>query len=80
MTKDKRIILDGVEDHIVLHVATFNTAKEMWDVVIKLYENPSKNQKMILKKLRTIKMQKGESVPSYLIRIQMVRDEVATVE
>lgn len=74
------MILDGCQDHIVPHIAGKDIAKEMWDALVQLYQNPFENRKMVLKeKLRTIKMQKGESVTSYLTRIQGVRDELAPV-
>ena len=70
MTKAKRMILDGVHDHIISHIVEKNTAKDMWEVVLKLYQDPSENCKMILKgKLRTTKMQKGENVTPYLTKV-----------
>jgi len=38
MAKTKRMILDGVKDHIVCHIAGKNTAKEMWDALSTLYQ------------------------------------------
>lgn len=68
--KTKRMILDGLRDHIVPHVVGKDTTKEMWDALVKLYQDPSENREMILKeKLRTIKMLKGETIISYLTRI-----------
>lgn len=49
MAKAKQLILDGVQGHIVLYVATKNTTKEMWDVIASLYQNPCEQQKMFLK-------------------------------
>lgn len=37
MAKGKKLILDGVQDHIVSHLAYNNMAKEMWDVVVTLF-------------------------------------------
>ena len=37
MEKAKRLILDGVKDHIVSHIYGKGTAKEMWDVLAALY-------------------------------------------
>lgn len=52
----------------------------MWDVIVKLYQDPSENRKMILKeKLGTTNMQKGGNVTSHLIRIQGVWNELAVV-
>lgn len=41
MAKTKRMILDGVKDHIVCHIAGRNTAKEMWDALSTLYQGSS---------------------------------------
>lgn len=80
MTKAKRLILDGVRDHIVSHIMTNNTTKEMWDVIASLYQNPSKQQNMFLKeKLRNIRIQKGEGIDPFLTRIHYIRDELATI-
>ena len=34
--KARRIILDGVKDHIVPHISELDTAK-MWDAILNLY-------------------------------------------
>lgn len=61
--KTPRMVLDRVSDHIDPHIADKNTTKDMWDVIVKLYQDPSENHKMILKeKLMIVKMQKGEDV------------------
>jgi len=36
MAKVKRMILDGVKDHVVCHVASRGIAKEMWDALATL--------------------------------------------
>jgi hypothetical protein len=37
MARAKCIILDGVKDHVVPHIAKKETANEMWDALKKLY-------------------------------------------
>ena len=37
MAKAKCIILDGVKDHVVLHIVQKNTTKEMWDTLMTSY-------------------------------------------
>lgn len=64
------IILDGVKDHLVPHLAEKKTTKEMWDTLNNLYEAKSENRKMALcEKLHSVKMEKDESVASYLTRV-----------
>ena len=41
MAKAKCIILDGVKDHVVQHIAEKNTTKEMWDTLTTLYQGTS---------------------------------------
>lgn len=37
MGKAKRLILDGVRDHIVSHISSKGSSKEMWDALVQLY-------------------------------------------
>lgn len=39
MAKVKRMIVDVVKDHVVLHIANRGTAKEMWDALSTLYQD-----------------------------------------
>lgn len=48
IARAKCIILDGVKDHVVPHIAEKNTAKEMWDTLMTLYQGTSVQQKMLL--------------------------------
>lgn len=48
MDKAKRMILDGVKDHLVCHVASKATAKEMWDALATLYQGSSTHWNMYL--------------------------------
>ena len=48
MAKCKRLILDGVKDHIVSHLAGKNTAREMWEALSLLYEGTFEQWKMYL--------------------------------
>jgi hypothetical protein len=76
----QRIILDGVRDHLIPHLAEKLTVKEMWDALTKLYENKNENIKMDLRdKLHITRMAKGESVASYLTWLRQVKDELRTI-
>jgi hypothetical protein len=77
--KTQRIILDGVKDHLIPHLAEKKTTKEMWDALKSLYEAKNENRKMALRdKLHSARMAKGESVATYLTRVAQVKDELAT--
>ena len=61
MAKAKCIILDGIKDYVVQHIAEKNTANEMWDTLTTLYQGTSVQRKMLLEnQSRSYQMQKGE--------------------
>ena len=74
------MILDGVKDHLIPHLAEKKTTKDMWDTLNQLFEAKNENHKMALKdKLHNVKMNKDEGVTSYLTRVAQVKDELAAV-
>jgi hypothetical protein len=73
--KAQRIILDGVNDHLIPHLA-----KKMWEALKNLFEVKNENRKMALKaKLHDTEMGKEESVSSYLTWVAQVKYELAVV-
>lgn len=79
MAKAKCIILDGVKDHVILHIVEKNTAKEMWDTLTTLYQGTSVQRKMLLEnQLQSYQMQKGEQIDLYLSRLEDIRDQLTS--
>lgn len=75
MAKAKRLILDGLRDHVVCHIADKGMTKEMWDALATLYQGSSEQRKMYLEeKLRSTRMEKGEHIDPFLSKLQEVRD------
>jgi hypothetical protein len=78
--KSQRLILDGVRDPLIPHLAKKKTAKEMCEALKNQYEAKNENRKMELKdKLHSIKMTMGESVVPYLTCLAQVKDELVVV-
>jgi hypothetical protein len=76
----RRIIVNGVKDHIIPHMPGKKTTKDMWEALVKLYQFDNQRRKMLLReKLRSTKMAKGESVVTYLTKFTQIRDELAIV-
>ena len=46
--KAKRLIMDGVKDHVVPHIAEKNTSHEMWTSLTTLYQGTSVQRRMLL--------------------------------
>jgi hypothetical protein len=48
LVKAKRIIADSIKDHLIPHVSSLTTPKQMFDSLSRLYEGKNINQKMTL--------------------------------
>jgi hypothetical protein len=80
VAKARRILLEGVRDHIVSSLYGKYTPHAMWKVLIDLFQNNNDHRKLVLKdKLRKIKMEKGDSIPKYLTKFVQCRDELGSV-
>ena len=49
MVKEKTIIVDSIKDHLIPHVSSSKTPKQVFDALTKLYEGKNINRKMTLK-------------------------------
>jgi hypothetical protein len=69
VAKAKRILLERVRDHIVSSLHGKTKPHAMWKVLMDLFQNSSDHRKLALKdKLRKIKMEKGDTIPKYLVK------------
>ena len=67
--KARRILLEGVRDHIVSRIHGKATPYAMWKALTDLFQSSSDHRKLTLKyKLRKIKMEKGVSIPKYITK------------
>lgn len=72
-TTTRRIILEGVTDHIIPHLHGKKTTVEMFKAILDLYQGSSDVRKLVLKeKLRSIRMNKGEAIVTYLSKFTQV--------
>ena len=68
--KARRILLDVVKDHVIPHISRKDHANKMWTALTNLYQSSNENRKMVLReKLKSIHMNKGENMTTYLARI-----------
>jgi hypothetical protein len=80
VAKVRRILLEGVRDHIVSNLHGKSTPYAMWKALTDLFQKSSDHRKLALKdKLRKIKMDKGDSIPKYLTNFLQCRDELGSV-
>ena len=57
LVKAKKIIADSIMDHLIPHVSSLKTPKEMFDSLTKLFEGKNINRKMTLRnQLKNVKI------------------------
>jgi len=67
--KCRRILLEGVRDHIASNLHGKATPYLMWKSLTELFQSKSNQRKLALKdKLRNIKCEKGDNMPKYLTK------------
>jgi hypothetical protein len=80
VAKARRILLEGVRDHIVSSLHWKVTPHAMWKTLMDLFQNSNDHRELALKdKLRKIKMEKGDSIPKYLTKFVQCWDEMGSV-
>ena len=80
MAKARKIILEGVRDHIVSILHGKATPYAMWKALTNLFQSSNDHRKLALKdKLKKIKMEKGENIPKYLTKFFQCRHELGSV-
>ena len=75
MDKDKRIITNSIKDHLIPHVYSFKTPKEVYDALTKMFEGKNINGKMTLRnRLKNVKIQNSETIQSYFQRVAQIKE------
>ena len=78
--KEKRIIVDSIKNHLLPHVSSLKTPKQMFDVLSQLYEGKNINRKMALRtQLKNVKMQDSESIQSYFTRVSQIKEQIEAI-
>jgi hypothetical protein len=80
LVKAKRIIADSIKDHLIPHVSSLTTPKQMFDALSRLYEGKNINQKMTLRtQLKSVKMQSLETIQSYFTRVSQIKEQLEAI-
>ena len=81
MAKAKKIIAYSIKDHLIPHVSSFNTPKEVYDALTKMFEGKNINRKMTLRdQLKNVKTQNLETIQSYFTRVAQIKEQLEAVE
>ena len=81
LVMENRIIVDSIKDHLISHVSSFKTPKEVFDALTKMFEGKNINQKMTLRNLlKNVKIQNSETIQSYFTRVAQIKQQLEAVE
>ena len=81
MIKSKRIIADSIKDHLIPHVSSLKTPKQMFDASIKLFEGKNINRKISLRnQLKNVKIQHSKIIKSYITRVSQIKEKLEAIE
>jgi hypothetical protein len=71
--KAKRVLLESVKDHLILHISEKKSAKEMYDALVSLYQNKNTGRLLHLKhQLQVVRMSSEDMVVNYLMNITQI--------
>lgn len=78
--KVNKIIIESVQNHLVAYISDLGTSKEMYDKLVGMFKVNNESQVLFLKnKLKDIKIDKGESIQSYFMRITQNKNDMLSI-
>ena len=81
LVKAKRIIAYSIKDHLIPHVSSLKTPKEVFDALTQLFEGKNINRKMTLRnQLKNVKIQNSETMQSYFTRVDKIKEQIEAIE
>ena len=72
--KAKRVILDSITDHLIPHVSSLKTPKEVYDALTNMFEGNNINWKMALRnQLKNLKIHNSKTLQTYFKRASQMK-------
>jgi hypothetical protein len=80
MVREKRIIADSIKDHLIHHISSLSSPKQMMDTLTCLFEGRNINRRMNLRsQLKNVKMQKSKTIHSYFSRVNQIKEQIEAI-
>jgi hypothetical protein len=67
--KAKQVLLESMKDNLIPHIFEKNSAKELYDALVGLYQSENTNRELHLKHQLQVKMSSEDTVVNYLMKI-----------
>jgi hypothetical protein len=76
----KRVLFESVNDYLIPHIAEKTYSKDMYDVLVGLYQNENTSRKLHLKhQLQVVKMSSEDTIVNYLMKITYIQDQLVAI-
>jgi glucose-6-phosphate isomerase len=80
MVRAKRIIANSIKDHLIHHISSLSSLKQMMDTLTHLFEGSNINRRMTLRsQLKNVKMQNSEAIHSYFSRVNQIKEQIEAI-
>jgi hypothetical protein len=80
MMKAKRIIANSIKDHLIHHVPSLSSPKQMMDTLTHLFEGSNINRRMTQRsQLKNVKMQNSKTIHSYFSRVNQIKEQIEAI-
>ena len=74
------IIRDSIHKHLVAYIFELKTSKDMYDKLVSMFKARNANQILFFKnQLKSIKKGKDESIQSYFMRLNEIRNNLLAI-
>jgi hypothetical protein len=76
----KMIIADSIKDHLIHHISSLSSPKQMMDTLTCLFEGSNINRRMTLRsQSKNVKMQNSETIHSYFSRMNQIKEQIKAI-
>lgn len=80
MAKAKRIVLDSMKDHLILHIMKKKMENDTYDALVTPYQSVNINRNLLLKnKLIATCMSDVDAEANYLVKNTQLQDQLAAI-
>jgi hypothetical protein len=80
MVREKRINANSIKDHLIHHISSLCSSKQMMDTLTRMFEGSNINQRMTLRyQLKNVKMQSSETIHSYFSRVNQIKEHIEAI-
>jgi hypothetical protein len=76
----KRIMADSIKDHLIHHISSLSSPKQMIDTLTRMFEGSNINRRMTMRsQLNNVKIQNSETIHFYFSRVNQLKEQIEAI-